>query len=240
MAQKEKRKQKRRSQARRKRSPASEGPVFVLVGPFAKARELAAWAHLYFRKDDAVCFVGVDAGLKPLYDSALPVTIGIGDWDSLEEIDLLEEVPNLTLKREKDRNDLSVAIDFALSYRARAIVAVGFQGGRIDQEWANALEFARAAESAKKVTSFGPHGEMHFVSSGRSLNLETRSGQILSLFPVGNSARGVRLRGLRFAPRGGILSLSSEGLSNRATGSQVSVSVKKGTLMILMPSGFAG
>jgi len=218
------------------RASETEGPVFVLVGPFARARALAAWANLYFRKDDAVCFVGVDAGLKPLFDSALPITIGIGDWDSLKDRSLLDEAPTLTLKRDKNQSDLAVAIDFALSFRARAIIAAGFQGGRLDQEWANALELARASKSAKKVTSFGPQGEMHFVSSGRGLNLETRSGQILSVFPVGGPARGVRVRGLRFAPRNGILSLSSEGLSNRATGSQVSVTVKSGTLMILLPA----
>lgn len=214
-----------------------EAPVFVLVGPFAKAAELSKWAHAHFRMHQAVCFIGVDSGLEPLYYSGLPVTIAIGDWDSLKKKELLKEVPNLGLKKDKDRSDLAVALDFARSLQASEIIAVGFQGGRFDHEWAASQEFSNAAAHVGKVTSLGVRGAFTYLSQP-SARFEARlsAGQILSILPIGGVAHGVFVRGLRFIPQGGILSLSSEGLSNVVTDPKVRVSVRKGRVVVIVPA----
>ena len=58
----------------------------------------------------------------------------------------------------------------------------------------------------------------------------------ISLFPIGGPARGVQLRGLRFPVLDGILSSSSQGLSNEMRSSEIEVGLRQGKVALFFPS----
>ncbi len=232
--------------------------VFVLVGPFTEAKALARWAHAEFRKSASVVFAGVDAGLRPLLESGLPATLAIGDMDGVGSDGTLRgarDLPTIRLAREKERSDLSIALDFCAKQGARMIYAVGFQGGRADHDFAVHLDFSEISRRVPHVVSIGEKGAVFYLSarfaplrlkrasidalraaaapkSGRS----RATGKLASVLPIGASARGVRLRGLRFPVLDGILSVSSQGLSNEIQAREIEVRIRQGRVALFFPA----
>jgi thiamine pyrophosphokinase len=243
------------------KAPSYSSLVFVLVGPFADAKALSIWAHSEFRKSAAVAFVGVDSGLKPLLASGLPPTLAIGDMDGEGAADALRdasELPALVLARAKERSDLAIALDFCARQGARMIYAVGFQGGRADHDFAVHLDFSEISRRVPYVVSIGEKGAVFYLSSrfgplrlarssvetlrlagvpkSRRLSRRTRATGLASVFPIGTPARGVRLRGLRFPPLDGILSLSSQGLSNEIRAREIEIGLRQGRVALFFPA----
>jgi thiamine pyrophosphokinase len=237
-------------------------PIFVLVGPFADPKKIAAWAHKEFKKSAAVVFVGVDAGLRPLLESGLPATLAIGDMDGIGsegELRGARDLPTIRLAREKERSDLAIALDFSAKQGAKIIYAVGFQGGRADHDFAVHLDFSEISRRVPRVVSIGEKGATFYLSARFApLKLKRSSIDALreaaapktrrspkalkairslaSLFPIGAPARGVRLRGLRFPVLDGILSVSSQGLSNEIRGPMIEVAVRSGRVALFFPA----
>lgn len=232
--------------------------IFVLVGPLADAKKLATWAHGAFRKSAAVAFIGIDRGLKPLLASGLPATLAIGDFDgigSLARVSGAATVPRVQLRVEKERSDLSCALDFCAAQGAQAIYAVGFQGGRADHDFAVHLDLSEASRRVARVVSIGEKGAtMYLASRFSTLRLSVdeieasrsamapknqRSGTVpkwISIFPIGSAAKGVRFRGLRFPPLDGILSISSQGLSNEIRARKIEIGLRQGCLALFFPA----
>lgn len=234
--------------------------VFVLVGPLADAKSLENWAHGAFRKSVAVAFIGVDGGLNPLIDSGLPATLAIGDFDSLtspSRASGLSSVPRVKLRTDKERSDLSYALDFCISQGARSIYAFGFQGGRADHELAVHFDLSDASRRVPRVISIGEKGAtvylaakfspvrfgadeieaFRFAAAPKSRRSKSPSKiKWISIFPIGAKAKGVRFRGLRFSPLDGILSLSSQGLSNEIRAREIEIRFRQGRLALFFPA----
>lgn len=221
----------------------------VLVGPFADPKNLASWAHEEFRKSAVVAFIAVDSGFEPLKKSGLPITLVIGDLDGPSGKKREREVARdgialLKLRVDKDRSDLAVALEYCAELGSKMIYAVGFQGGRFDHDFAVHLDLSEASARIPRVVSIGRAGEAYYLSARYSpLMLKAPKShrsktlaKVVSVFPVGGEAKGVRLRGLRFQPPNGILSLSSQGLSNEVRSGKISIGLKRGRLVILFPA----
>jgi len=239
-----------------RRLSSTFSPIFVLVGPFADPKILREWAHSEFRKDAAVAFVGVDSGLDPLVASELPITLGIGDLDGDgKEMRYAQEFPIVELPRSKERSDLAFALDFCAAQKTRAVYAFGFQGGRFDHELAVHFDLSNASRKIPRVVSVGEKGAVVYVDAKYSpLVLDAKGvsalrevaapktrrsrgrSKLVSLFPVGGPAVGVTVRGLRFPVLNGILSLSSQGLSNEIRASKIEVGFRRGRLALFFPA----
>lgn len=231
-------------------------PIFVLVGPFADPKRLARWAHSEFRKDAAVAFVGVDRGLGPLLVSGLPVTLAIGDMDGGGPLfSEASGIPFVRLPRAKERSDLAFALEFCVAQKTGVIYAFGFQGGRADHDLGVHLDLSEASRRVPRVVSIGESGAVFYLDARFApLKLSRRAVDALrevaapkprrskgheklaSLFPIGGAATGVRLRGLRFPVAGGILSLSSQGVSNEIRAAAIEVGIRRGRLALFFPA----
>lgn len=224
--------------------------VFVLVGPLADSEKLVEWAHSEFRKSAGVLFIGVDRGVEVLEKAGLPISFAIGDFDSLSIDGTLSGTPTIRLKRAKERSDLAYALAFCVEQGAKTLYGYGFQGGRFDHELAVHLDLSEASRKIPRVVSVGEQGVVFYLSSKHSpLKLKRatvltlrdsfapkkRQSDLVSLFPIGGDARGVKLSGLRFPAADGILSLSSQGLSNEVRSGTIEVKFKQGRLALFFP-----
>ncbi|WP_456275538.1 thiamine diphosphokinase [Bacillus sp. AK128] len=89
---------------------------------------------------DSVVWVGVDRGLYYLLKQGIVPEMGIGDFDSVTEDELLwmrERCVKFSISpAEKNQTDIELAIDWALAKNPKRIRLLGATGGRLDHSLA--------------------------------------------------------------------------------------------------------
>ncbi len=92
---------------------------------------------------DAKWHIGLEHGAYFAYQNKIPLTVALGDFDSLSEAkrQTLEEakIPFETYPARKDDTDTALAVTYALRLGATQIVVYGGLGERLDHTYANLL-----------------------------------------------------------------------------------------------------
>ncbi len=175
--------------------------------------------------------IGIDGGSRALARAGVDASLLIGDWDSARAP---RDGRVLVLPREKDRSDLHYALAAARNAGARQVVVLGATGGRPDHHLASLLELSEAAKYFDEVSAHGPEADYFFLTGPASLRLKPR-GPVVSILPLRGAARGVTLRGMRYALKNADLSAGSHGLSNEWVAKDCQISVKSGSLGVIVP-----
>jgi thiamine pyrophosphokinase len=192
--------------------------------------------------------IGVDGGVQFWSDINIPPEIVIGDWDSLGYDPFKDpnnrDAQSLTLPKRKDRSDLHYALEVLNKTEIKDLLLIGFTGGRPDHHLSNLMELAHYAQGkrAQKIATIGPEADYYWVSPGIPLELHTpliRKGQRLSVFAWGTEAYGATMDGLEYGLKKNSKNLlpSSRGLSNIVKRDRIHISVQKGLLLVVIPSG---
>lgn len=183
--------------------------------------------------------VAVDGGLAYCGRLGLEPDLVIGDFDSVGEewlarVELWErERPGrvVRLKPEKDDTDTLAAIRVALERGYDSFWIYGATGGRLEHTIANiqCLLFLKR------------HGAVGYMVDGRGMcfvmeNEEVRFGAsrkgYLSLFSLGEKARGVDIRGMKYELSDAEISNDFPiGISNEFIGQEAVVRVRQGQLL---------
>ena len=213
----------------------------VLVGPaLPKNKKRLAQLLKGLQVSSKDLLIAIDGGLKSTRAYLRAPDIAIGDWDSLKNKKLLEDVAHVTLPKNKDRSDLYFALDEAVRSGAREVVCVGVTGARPDHHFASLLECAQASYQVDSVRCLDEKAEYILVSEGR-WRRNLKIGQLISLFALPGYGISphvrIRARGLKFKLSGGILVPSSHGLSNVVVSTSCEVVVQTGTVLIVIPRG---
>jgi len=189
--------------------------------------------------DDADLVVAADGGAGWLHRHGVRPDLLVGDLDSIDPalVGLLE-ADGVTIERhpvDKDASDAELAIERAVAAGADAIVMLGALGGpRLDHELANLLLLADPGFAACDLRIVRGGSVARAVHAGGRLSLDGAPGSLVSLLPIGGAAAGVRTVGLRYELGGEDLSLGrSRGLSNEVVQAPASVSLERGTLLVV-------
>jgi thiamine pyrophosphokinase len=219
----------------------------VLLGPVLQSKLEAKTALASLALSEKDMRVGVDGGTEYFVKLGLLPHIAVGDWDSLKTQAktqaILKKIPHITLPTHKDRSDLFYAARAAVKLGASEIVCAGVTGGRLDQQLGVLYDLAGVAGGAagrvKSVSVFctGMGGVTYYFLSPKikKWSCQLKLGQIVSLFPLGGSARGVSTRGLKYRLKNAVLTCDSRGLSNRVTQPYVEVKLTSGHLVAMIP-----
>ena len=81
-------------------------------------------------------YIGVDHGVEELLKQGIQPIFAIGDFDSLEDQNTLENLKLQVLPTRKDVTDTHAAIDYAISHGYDDIALYGVTGGRLDHFFA--------------------------------------------------------------------------------------------------------
>ncbi len=189
-----------------------------------------------FCLQDGDFLVAVDGGLHNLKRINVTPDLLIGDLDSVSAGEVQtcreESVEVLQFPTAKDQTDLELALDEVLARGYRKIVIAFGLGGRLDHQLANLALLARPDLTDYEV-SFDDGVCQVFLVRDR-LNLATLPGEIISLLPWGGAAEGVRTEGLAYPLCGEtLLAHQARGVSNVALGERCSVSLEKGSLLLI-------
>jgi thiamine pyrophosphokinase len=197
--------------------------------------------------DDGVALVvAADGGVRHAKAFRLTVDRWVGDGDSTMPADLEAlEAAGVAIERvatDKDESDTELALLAAIVAGAEVVTILGGLGGlRVDHAIANltllqhpALENRQAQlydESGARLSVLvGP--DRHGLPGTRELT--GRVGDLVSLVPLGESARDVETHGLRYPLDGETLILGrARGLSNVRIAPTARVSVGSGRILLI-------
>jgi len=172
-----------------------------------------------------------DAGYTELVTRGIVPDLVVGDFDSLGRA---PDHPNvLHSPAEKDDTDMMLAIKEALRRGFKKFIIDGGLGGRMDHTMANMQALVHIASSGAQGALLGRDMNVTAVVNGSVGFLPGASG-IVSVFSAGSKADGVTLKGLKYPLDNAQLSCDYPiGASNEFTGSQATISVSAGALIIM-------
>ena len=179
-----------------------------------------------------------DGGARHALELGLTPDVIVGDFDSLAP-ELLEqmEVAGVALHRhpaDKDKTDLELTLELAVSEQPVEILLVTLLGGRLDQMLANLLLLTRPEYASVRLILVDGQQWAALLHSHQSLTVQGQSGDTLSLIPLSPEVRGVSLTGVQWPLSEATLSFGSTyTLSNRLVDSQAAVQIGSGTVLVV-------
>lgn len=191
----------------------------------------------------AATVIAADGGAGHARHEGVHVTDLVGDLDSLTAA----EVDHFTLRGarvhrfdpDKDFTDFELAAQFAGRLRRSEIdelLVVGGAGGRLDHALGNIAVLGGPDLAPFSVTALLGDAVAQVASPHRPISLDSRAGQIVSLIPIGGTARGVVTQGMRFElHHEDLYAFASRGISNVVADPPASVSLDEGTLIVIEP-----
>lgn len=82
--------------------------------------------------DTTIAYIGVDKGIETLLAQGIQPCIGVGDFDSIEQPDVLQDLKITCLPTRKDITDTHYAVLYAVEQGYQRLQLYGVTGGRID------------------------------------------------------------------------------------------------------------
>ncbi|MGI6074977.1 MAG: thiamine diphosphokinase [Pyramidobacter sp.] len=175
--------------------------------------------------------IAADGGYGTLKDLGAPIDLVMGDFDSLgyrPDHPHVRQFPSM-----KDDTDMMLAVKEGLSRNFRRFELLGGLGGRLAHTLANLQALMYLSQHGARGVLRGAHENASAITDG-SVTFPAECRGYVSLFCLSGRAEGVTLKGLKYAMDDGVLESSvALGVSNEFIGSPASVTVKRGTLILL-------
>lgn len=179
------------------------------------------------------CVIAADGGLRHLERAGIAPDLAIGDFDTLGCCPALPEV--IQLNPVKDDTDMLAALREGIRRGFSRFHLYGASGGRIEHTIANLQLLAFLSQSGRRGFLHDGGNAVTAITDS-TLHLPRREGGFLSVFSHTDRCEGVSLRGLKYELTDALLeSTFPLGVSNEFIGTESSVSVRKGTLTVVLP-----
>ena len=175
-------------------------------------------------------FVYCDGGLKHVQELGREPNLIVGDFDSHEQP--ATDTETIVLPCEKDDTDTFFAVKEAVRRGYDDFLLIGVIGERLDHTLANLQGLAFLAQRGAKGYLYDQNFAFTAIWND-DLFLPPREEGIFSVFALGEPAEGVSILGGRYPLENDTLSpYFPLGVSNHFEGQPVSISVKKGCLLV--------
>lgn len=189
-------------------------------------------ASALIKQDDFI--ICADGGTHHALTLGLIPNLIIGDMDSLPPSFQISTFNGEVLQfpRDKNETDLELAISHAITLNPSEILIIAALGGRIDQTLANIALLAhfQLATFNLKLTD----GLEEILLCKDQVEINGRSGDIISLIPWQGNVEGVTTQNLKWKLNNEILFFDkTRGISNEMISDTAIISIKKGLLLIV-------
>ena len=174
--------------------------------------------------------IAADGGLTHLQSLSITPDVILGDFDSLGYVPSGAQVHPV----EKDDTDSMLAIKKGLELGCDTFYIYGaLDGQRVDHTMANFQALQFLSERGCRGYLIGCRQIATTITDG-CLELPDSFGDYLSVFCMGADAVGVTIRGARYELENATLTSGFPlGVSNRFLGKTTTVSVERGTLLLI-------
>lgn len=168
-----------------------------------------------------------DSAVSDLYQQNIKIDLAIGDFDSLEDLSLLENIKTIKLNKEKDYSDTSYAINHAYNHSDEVILLGGIKGSRIDHFIANVL----LLEQFKNLKIIDDTNKLFILEKGvHTINKEDY--EYLTIFPIVDSL--ITLKGTKYTlDKKHLKEKDQLGLSNEIILNSATIKIEYGKVLII-------
>ena len=176
--------------------------------------------------------IAADGGYSALVSRGITPDLVVGDFDSLG---YLPDHPNVIRSPvEKDDTDMMLSIQQGLERGYDDFIINGGMGGRIDQTYANIQLLTYLADQNARGTMVSNDYHITAIKNRKiKLNPVDKQNRLISIFCIGNKAKGVSLRGLKYPLENATITCKNPiGISNEFKEDSAVISVTDGTLII--------
>jgi len=186
--------------------------------------------------------IAVDGGLSYCGVFEIEPDLILGDFDSVSDSELeairslKEQIPDriMQLPVEKDDTDLLAALKYGLSLGFRDFRIYAGMGGRFDHTLAN-VQCLLYLKKQDAVGYLVDGAGMMFVAKDETIHLRAGLEGLLSVFCLGESAKGVSISGMKYNLEHATLTNDFPiGISNEFTGDEAVISVECGELLCVI------
>ncbi|OUP48691.1 thiamine diphosphokinase [Lachnoclostridium sp. An181] len=149
------------------------------------------------------CLIGVDRGMRFLYEHRINPTYMVGDFDSLkpEIVSYYKEetkVPVRTFNPEKDFTDTEIAVQMACQLGYKNILLLGGTGTRLDHVFANIQVLMGAYEKGANAVMLDKYNRISLISGRTVLKKEDAYGPYFSVFPIKKEIPHFNITGAKY------------------------------------------
>jgi len=191
-------------------------------------------ARTLLRIDDYI--LCADGGTRHALALGIKPNLIIGDMDSTEKNQLQElqqaGVEIELFPRDKNETDLELAINKAIELNPNEIIIIAALGGRLDQTLANIALLSNLQHATRNIRLDDGVEEIFFCRD--QVQVEGRSGDIVSLIPWGSPVHGIQTYGLKWSlGNESLYPEKTRGISNEMISNVASIKTQSGLLLIV-------
>lgn len=179
--------------------------------------------------DDVV--ICANGGYETARSLEIEPRIVVGDLDSLHDIEIGSGTAVFKHPAVKDFSDFELALKEALKLRPETIFVYGALGGRKDHEIVN---ITLLAHTGIPIVFMEEETEIYNVID--ELEIVGKRGRVCSLVTFGDGCHISTMEGFHYLLKDEVLLPSSRGLSNIINDNRAYISIKKGTLLVIVTS----
>lgn len=194
------------------------------------ASEISDYTYLKdinFSQGYIIC---ADGGIRHIEKLGLKPDVIIGDFDS--SVNNFKYENKIVYPSEKDDTDLGLALNYAADNGFVECIAIGCLGGRLDHTFAGISLLKYAYDKGINFTLVDEKTKV-FLTDKRC-EIKNENYKYISVFPFGNEALGVNLKGFKYPLENAVLKAEFPlGISNELIGDKGIIEVEKGSLIIM-------
>ena len=147
--------------------------------------------------------IGVDSGLKFLYNNKVIPTHIVGDFDSVEPAIINyykseTDIPIREFNPVKDASDTEIGLRYALELGAEELWLLGATGTRLDHVMANIQILKIAHDVGAKACIVDKHNKISLNEKEIFLKKQKSFGENFSIFPFGGIVEDVTITGAKY------------------------------------------
>jgi thiamine pyrophosphokinase len=172
--------------------------------------------------------IAADGGSKHLALLHVEPDVIVGDMDSLVP-DTWPNVQRISYHMEKNKTDTELAVEYAFSQECQQVSLLAATGGRLDHTLGN---IALVARYPGRVAILLEEATLVAADKTQKCLLHGAKGTIVSLIPFGTDPVTIRSEGLKYPLDDRPLTHPTHGLSNEMIGSEASIWVLTGVLLV--------
>lgn len=178
------------------------------------------------------CVIAADRGFDSLMAYGVKPDLAVGDFDSLGR---RPNHPNvIQLPTEKDDTDMVFALRKGLELGYRRFILLGGVGGRLDHTLSNLQLLDWLANQSGQGFLVGEKTAATCIRDGKRITFPASMSGALSVLCNSGTAEGVDLIGLKYPlDKHTLTSRFPLGVSNQFLGREATVSVERGSLLLL-------
>ncbi|HCU99249.1 MAG TPA: thiamine diphosphokinase [Chloroflexi bacterium] len=185
--------------------------------------------------------IAADGGANYLANSQFTPDILIGDLDSIDKKILASLISKgteiLSYPTQKDKTDLDLAIQHAISYKVKNIIILSALGKRWDHTIANIMLIGskQYALTDVEINIIDDQQQIHVMNAKKNYTIEGTPGNTVSLIPITKSVKGITTSGLEYKLTNDTIFFGTTlGISNSFISHSASITFDKGQLICIV------